>query len=633
MKIFSKTGNNPPLPGRGLLMKFIVSYTILIGMVFLLGSWIVFYHIKKALDTELSKRLLGISEIVSATIPLSYLKKIGPGDENSYLYTHLLESLKKIQEKSRVKDIFIFDRQNRILVDVDDEVPIGNIYLFLKLDLTELEEVWKGRPSSSVLYKGNDNKFYKSGYSPIYDEDGRIFAVVGVEAGADFLEILSNFKKNIFWPVILTFLFIIFFSWLISRSIINPIKHLVSAMDRVGQNQAYSKVPITTHDEIGYLGDRFNEMIDNISEKDDQLKEMYLKEQIRANTFENYSNYILESISSGVIGVDQHFTITTFNSAAERILEISARDCQGKPCLSVLGGSENGLAQILVETVKNRKESGRVEFPFVTNTGKHKWLELSSAPLFENKNNLAGASLILIDLTEVKKLQEEVKIKERLAALGELSAGVAHEIRNPLGAIEGYAELLDRKSQDEKSKLLTHNIIKEVKILNTIVTDFLAFAREPKLNLKTVTLEPILHKTLDMACAAHQAIPLKTRIHIPSGFPRVDLDENEFKKALLNILLNAVHAMPDGGSLTITARAENGKCIILISDTGTGIPESIQSKIFNPFFTTKETGTGLGLAIAHKIIAGHLGTLSFTSRINNGTDFIIRLPFSSMENA
>ncbi|MHB8483168.1 MAG: ATP-binding protein [Nitrospiria bacterium] len=631
MKLFPEAVKTPPFLKKSLLMKFIVSYTILIGMVFLLGGWVLFYHIKKALDEELSKRILGISEIVSATVPLSYLKKIQPGDENSYLYTRLLESLKKIQEKSKVKDIFIFDRENRILVDADEEVSIGSVYLFLKLDLTELEEVWKGKSSTSVLYRGSDYKFYKSGYSPIYDVDGRVFAVAGVEAGADFLEILSSFKKNIFWPVLLTFLFIIFFSWLISRSIINPIKHLVLAMDRLGQKQAYSKVPVTTQDEIGYLSNRFNEMIDNISEKDALLKEMYLKEQTRANTFENYSNYILESISSGVIGINRHLSITTFNPAAERILEISAKECRGKPCLSVLGGEDTGLARLLVQTVQHCQESGRLEIPFITTKGKHKWLELSAAPLFENGNELAGASLILIDLTEVKKLQEEVKIKERLAAMGELSAGVAHEIRNPLGAIEGYAELLERKMQDEKSKLLTHHIIEEVKILNRIVTDFLAFAKEPKLNFKPVKIEPVLRKTLDMACASQKDVSLKTEILIPPEFPQVDMDENEFKKALLNILLNAAHSMPNGGSLTINAQTKNGKCFILISDTGTGIPEAIQSKIFNPFFTTKETGTGLGLAIAHKIIAGHYGTLSFISQVNKGTDFMITLPFSRTE--
>jgi len=476
-----------PLPKKGLLVKFIVSYTILIGIVFLGGGWLLFYHVKNALDQELSKRLIGISEIVSATTPPAYLKKIQPGDEHSYLYNRLLDSLKKIQEKSGVNSIFIFDSQNRIIVDSDEEVPIGKIYLFLTLDQTELEEVWKGKSSSSILYKGKDGKFYKSGYAPIFDDQGRVIAITGVESGADFLEILTQFKKNIFLPALLIFVFIIVVSWLISRSIINPIKQLVSAMDRIGKEQDFAKVPVTTQDEIGILSGRFNEMIDNISEKDALLK-------------------------------------------------------------------------------------------------------------------------------------------ERVASLERMSATVAHEIRNPLGAIELNAEFLERKSGDAKSKALTRTIIEEVKNLNKIVTDFLAFSKEPRLNKKPVILEPLLHKTLITALAAHKEIPVETSVHIPPDFPFVELDENEFRKALLNIVLNGIESMPKGGTLSITVALQEKKCSIIISDTGHGIPDSLKTKIFNPFFTTKESGTGLGLAIAHKIIAGHQGSLSFQSLINRGTEFLITLP-------
>lgn len=487
MEEVSHTLKPLPLPKKGLLLKFIVSYTILIGIVFLCGGWVLFYHVKNALDQELSKRIIGVSEIVSATLPPAYLKKIQPGDEHSYLYNHLLDSLKKIQEKSGVNGIFIFDRENRIIVDSDEEVPIGKIYLFLKLDQTELEEVWKGKASSSTLYKGKDGKFYKSGYAPIFDDQNHIIAITGVEAGADFLEILTQFKKNIFLPALLIFLFIIVVSWLISRSIINPIKQLVSAMDRLGKEQAYAKVPVTTKDEIGFLSGRFNDMIDNISEKDALLK-------------------------------------------------------------------------------------------------------------------------------------------ERVASLERMTATVAHEIRNPLGAIELNAEFLERKSADEKSKAITRTIIEEVKNLNKIVTDFLAFSKEPRLNKKPVVLAPLLQKIVMTARAAHKEIPVETSIFMPPDFPLVEVDENEFRKALLNIALNAIESMPKGGTLSVTVLLQEKKYTIIISDTGNGIPESVKAQIFNPFFTTKESGTGLGLAIAHKIITGHLGSLSFQSQVNRGTEFLITLP-------
>lgn len=482
----------PPLKKKGLLVKFIVSYTILIGMVFLAGGWVLFYYVKNSLNEELSKRILGVSEIVAATTSRSYLKKIQPGDEHSILYNHVLKDLKKIREKSHVNDIFIFDHENRIIVDSDEEIPIGNSYLFLKLDQNELEEVWKGNPSTSILYKGKDGKFYKSGYAPIRDDQGLIFAVAGVEAGAEFLEVLTHFKKSILLPAFLIFVSIILVSWLISRSIINPIKQLVSAMDRLEKEHAYAKVPVVTQDEIGFLSRRFNDMIDNIREKDELLK-------------------------------------------------------------------------------------------------------------------------------------------ERLATLQRMSATVAHEIRNPLGAIELNAEFLERKMPDEKTRAITKTIIDEVKNLNKIVTDFLTFSKEPRIDKKLLSLEPFLQKILNTASAAHKEIPIKGEIIVPADFPLVELDENEFRKALLNIVLNGIEAMPDGGNLKIAAAHRGNQCSILISDSGLGIPESDRSKIFNPFFTTRENGTGLGLAIAHKIIEGHGGTLSFQSEVNKGTDFLITLPLKSGE--
>jgi signal transduction histidine kinase len=467
-----------------------VSYSILIGLVFLGGGWVLFYHVKNALDEELSRRIIGISEIVAITTPSAYLKKIAPGDEHSYLYNRLLDTIKKIEEKSGVKEIFIFNRENRIILDSEEEIPIGNVYLFLKLDQAELEEVWNGKPSSSTLYRGKDGKFYKTGYSPIYDDQGQIIAVSGVEAGADFLEILTRFRRNIFLPALLILIFILVVSWLISRSIINPIKLLVASMERVGKEDTFSKVSIKTGDEIGFLGKRFNDMIDHISEKDALLK-------------------------------------------------------------------------------------------------------------------------------------------ERVAMLERMSATVAHEIRNPLGAIELNAEFLQRKTGDEKLKTISRTIIDEVKNLNRIVTDFLSFSREPRLNKKPVDIGPLIQKSVETARAAHPESPVRTTIDFPTEMPQVDLDESEFRKALLNIIINGIEAMPEGGDLKVSVTFQERRCSIMITDTGKGIPDSVKSKIFDPFFTTKEEGTGLGLAIAHKIITGHLGTLSYQSRPEQGTEFLITLPLRS----
>jgi len=241
-------------------------------------------------------------------------------------------------------------------------------------------------------------------------------------------------------------------------------------------------------------------------------------------------------------------------------------------------------------------------------------------------------------LRRLKHLEEELRRKDRLAALGELAAGVAHEIRNPLVIIKNSAQILeDRFHGQNDNKELTQYIIEETDRLNRVVTSFLDFARPQKSNLEISQITPIIDRTLQMTNMEISKNHVKVVKNFQKNLPSVMADAEQMHQVFLNLILNAISAMPNGGRLEIKTAVKrdankNMKLMeISFSDTGYGISKSSTDKVFNPFFTTKPEGTGLGLAIAHKIIENHHGTIKVESQESKGSIFSVCIPINSSQ--
>jgi signal transduction histidine kinase len=226
----------------------------------------------------------------------------------------------------------------------------------------------------------------------------------------------------------------------------------------------------------------------------------------------------------------------------------------------------------------------------------------------------------------ILEIEEQLRRADRLSALGELSAGMAHEIRNPLGSIRGTAEILqDGIDPSDKRYEFTRILIKEVDRLNKVVQDFLRFARPAPLARDRIDVNVILRELLSLTRQA--ALKNAVRAELSAGdAPSVAGDGMQLRQAFLNIMLNALQAMPHGGELKISTAAVSGGVAIHFIDTGPGIPPENLDRIFNPFFTTRQEGTGLGLAITHRIMQGHGGRVEVSSRVGEGTTFTIFLP-------
>jgi signal transduction histidine kinase len=240
-------------------------------------------------------------------------------------------------------------------------------------------------------------------------------------------------------------------------------------------------------------------------------------------------------------------------------------------------------------------------------------------------------AIIAARTSERNKLEEQLHQAERLAALGEMVAGVSHEIRNPLGIIRSSAELLHSRVENDRQKRFAHIIVEEASRLNDILTEFLDFARPKTLSPSPCRVEDILNKNLSVLEPECQKLGVQVERHYETGSYTLEADGDMLYRAFVNLFSNALQAMPQGGSLNVQTALVNGKrglpeVQIKITDTGQGIPPEAQKKIFNPFFTTHETGTGLGLAIVQSIIDSHNGYVELESEEGKGTAVIIRLP-------
>jgi two-component system, NtrC family, sensor histidine kinase HydH len=228
---------------------------------------------------------------------------------------------------------------------------------------------------------------------------------------------------------------------------------------------------------------------------------------------------------------------------------------------------------------------------------------------------------------ELQENFESMKRAERLYALGEMSAGLAHEIRNPLASIEGAVTVLQRDgSSEERRREFLDIIQKESRRLNRLLTDFLNFARPPEPDLKMVEIDDLWGSVINLARHADGAGGLEFRKDIQPGVSRVACDPDQMKQVLLNLIMNAVQAMPEGGTVVLAVRQDDAKINIDVEDQGTGIHEDDVERVFDPFFTTKETGTGLGLSVAHQIVSQHGGGLTILRNASRGVTVRISLP-------
>jgi two-component system, NtrC family, sensor histidine kinase HydH len=336
-----------------------------------------------------------------------------------------------------------------------------------------------------------------------------------------------------------------------------------------------------------------------------------------------FSDTLIENMPIGLIGLDQDDRVAFFNREAETILESPSEKIMGKKAAEVLSLP---CGQIINDL---RKKNGilqqAVDCPV---EGKKVPLDVVATVLKDEEGKPQGAIVLFRDMTEIKRLQREIERSQRLASVGSLAAGIAHEIRNPLSSIKGFATYFKERYRTNPADVENAEVmIQEVERLNRVIGQLLEFSRP--LNLKKIktSLEPVLTHALKLIEGRAKDRGIAIRKDVFPGVPDVTVDPDQIKQVFLNLFLNALDAMGEGGLLSVVVTRRPGEGVsIAVADTGAGIDRESLTRIFDPYYTTKSSGTGLGLAIVHKIVEAHGGGIRIESEPGKGTLVTIALP-------
>jgi len=369
-----------------------------------------------------------------------------------------------------------------------------------------------------------------------------------------------------------------------------------------------------------------------------------IQKQVDYNQLEAFNRNIIQSLDAGLLTIDFSGNINFLNRTGEKILNRNEEELKNTSIYDLFPRINSMIEQARKKGSAPSPDYQRYETLLSNHDGRKIYLGFSISPLTDPEGSLIGHTLIFQDITKFKEMEEEMKRVDKMAAVGVLAAGMAHEIRNPLASLSGSIQMLKTElSLDDHQQHLMEITLRESERLNALITDFLLFAQPPQTHKILYPIRKILEETIDLFTHSPS---FRDGIHIrrPGEHEevRVSIDPDQMKQVFWNLLINAAQSMSNGGEIRVQLGKGNGLGVtglrlsselggkewakISIIDSGNGIAQEEREKIFEPFFTTKENGTGLGLSIVHKIIENHNGLIRVESELGRGSSFIIYLP-------
>jgi two-component system nitrogen regulation sensor histidine kinase NtrY len=485
------------------------------------------------------------------------------------------------------------------------------------------------------------------------DEAGSAFLVVGAEVGPGFLDRLEQIAqgvgeykqlRSLKYPLKMTlymvlglmtmliFLGATWFGFRLARELSAPIQALAAGTQRIAQGDLSVRLVDESRDELGLLVQSFNSMAEDLEQSRAHLTRanLQLEEQYQTLIAKNhYVQAILENITAGVVSLDRSGRITTMNRAAEAILGLEAGALIGESALDLMGPAHRGLVQEVSQLLRSSPGSQWQRRLDLEARGETIKLLVNAVALMDSEGGDSGIVAVFENISELEKMQ-------RLDAWKEVARRIAHEIKNPLTPIKLSAERLERKFgpvvADPVFTQCTGLIVKQVEHLQEMVREFSSFAKLPEVMLTAGRIEPLLQESISVFSNSHASIRWVLRTE---EVPLVMLDREAMGRAIYNILLNAAEVLADqedGRVETVLyARKRKGRIYIEISDNGPGIKPEEQSRMFEPYYSTKRSGTGLGLAIVKSIISDHHGHIRVKPNEPAGTTFVIELPAARSE--
>lgn len=417
-----------------------------------------------------------------------------------------------------------------------------------------------------------------------------------------------------------------------------PVSNSALPLDRQSLEQAFKEFSLETERlELTYrsLNERFKSVQSILQDSHTRLSGKLAE----LDFLSRYLEAILNHMSQGIIFIDLKGIVTTYNAAAQQLLQISEKELLFHPFTDFFDDAFFGFSlqnafmtkkspSLAITSIVHNEQSLELEVEATFVVMGQQSYSISMAQSHMPSSSIQGLLILFRDVTKIQRLQQLAARHDRLKELGELAAHVAHEIRNPLGGIRGFATLLQQELKDRLDlQQMASYIVEGADDLNYFVTCVLQYARPFQPHFESVDLVSLIDEIRQLVqadSAWNSTITFCFHCSVSTLFVR--LDPQLFKSALLNLFVNAIQAMPNGGELTVELIPSLSEVLLKIQDTGIGIAQENLAKLFSPFFTTKQTGNGLGLTEVHKVVQAHYGTIEVESEAGKGTLFIIKIP-------
>lgn len=440
---------------------------------------------------------------------------------------------------------------------------------------------------------------------------------------------ISNYLMQSWLVISLTIVFVIGAAYVLSNSIVRPLLSLTEGTRRMIHGNLSPRVKVRSNDEVGVLAESFNNMVEELNTRRWRLFQTLqaLRQSRREIIRErNFKDTVFENIETGLLTFDGESKVTSANGPACQILHIDrpGTDCSWQNLLVKWPELKEVLDGWFGDSNVGKNSTFRVYVP-LERQGQKLTYRMALFPLSFRQQE--GWLLTIEDLTERVNMRQQMARMDRLASLGRMSAGIAHEVRNPLTGVSLLLdELHDRLLGQENDQQLIRRALGEIERLESLVNEMLHFSSMPEPQLAFGRIEKVLQDSLFLLRKQCQRQGVKLSEVIASNLPEIMMDADRLKQVLLNLLNNALEAMPDGGELNIQLEALPGDILLRVRDTGIGIPADLLPLVFEPFFTSKGQGTGLGLAISYNIISDHGGEIHIESQPGVGTTVLVSLP-------
>ncbi len=575
------------LIGGGLVRKFVIWIVVIIMLLSALTVVLVQVSLSSTLSEELRERGMIISRNLAASSVESILI------EDKVTLQRLVNSIKNTEKD--VKYVYITDAKGKVLAHT-----FGGGF--------PVELLTVKRDKNPMLFDIG-NGYVLDFTAPILAGKAG-FVYIGMEE-THIKEDIARTTNIIIALALIVGALGVLMAYIAGNYLTKPIRALVKGAEEIGKGNLGYQIKTDSTDEIRILSRAFNQMSSNLN---NSIKEL--------RTSEDRYKKLVDGISDAVILVDSQKRILSWNSAAQKMFGYSFEEVTDRKIDILYSQRLSEDTYVPYDIVFNGERI------FFKKNGSTFVGAQRNKPLQENAD--AGNVMVIVDLTnhkEMEKLEKQLLQSEKLATLGKLAAGVAHEINNPLTSISLHTQIMLKKTRDEKTNGRLEIINKEANRAARIVKGLLEFARQSELKLSSVNINNEIDRVLDILDPQLNGIRVTT---VLEPLPLVLADSEQIQQVIMNMLTNSIQSITKNGEIIIMTKAKNGNVEISITDNGGGIPQDNISKIFDPFFTTKSPceGTGLGLSICYGIIKKHNGSIDVKSEVGTGTTFTIKLPIS-----